>query len=467
MVFSSFSFLFLFLPSVLLLNALLSTKASNAFLFLVSLLFYYIGESTLVFLLIASITWNYIGGLLLHYNKSSTSRKVVLSLCITGNILALVFYKYLSFFIESFSLTNLFSQHDYSDIALPLGISFFTFQGISYVVDVYRNDTKAAFNPLKLGLFIALFPQLIAGPIVKYKEIVSFLGARKQSNQQAVAGSFKFIRGLAKKVIIANHMAIIADQTFASSMETMPSAIAWIGLLCYSLQIYFDFSGYSDMAIGLCQVLGFKIPENFNYPYKAKSIKEFWQRWHISLSTWFKQYLYIPLGGNRKNKFRTYLNLIFVFFITGLWHGANYNFIIWGMIHGIFMILERSFQGKTTAIPAFLKHGYTLFIVATAWVFFRTTNIDQALKYFSDLFKFSNEGSLLPLIYLDPYFIFIVSIAILFTLPTRQKIFDLVSNALNSKSKHLIKYTCYLAVFCYCVLQLTVENNQSFIYFKF
>ena len=471
MIFSSFLFLFLFLPVVLVVNRFLPLKVSNVFLLIASLLFYFTGEGTLTILLVASILWNYFFGLLLKIDKKNLwTNKILLGLGVTGNLSILIYYKYLGFIISNLGFLNFIPKSSYTSIVLPIGISFFTFQGISYIIDVYRKAEKAEKNLIKVGLYISFFPQLIAGPIIKYHEIVHYLSDRTININQSVNGTFRFIRGLAKKIILANNFSIIADAIFETDISSLPTTLAWLGIIVYSLQIYYDFSGYSDMAIGLGLIMGFKIPENFNYPYISKSIREFWRRWHISLSTWFRDYLYFPLGGNRKGHYRTYLNLAIVFFITGLWHGASWNFIIWGMLHGVFLIMERIKPASFNRIPNILKHIYTLSVVTLAWVFFRTDTLESAIGYFGRLFTFSNTGDFYPAIYLNNYSIFLLFSGIILSMPVRKYIiqrFNLMSISIPSNISFLLSGTVYLTLFIYCILELSIATHTPFIYFKF
>lgn len=471
MIFSSFLFLFLFLPAVLVVNRFLPLKVSNVFLLVASLLFYFAGEGTLTLLLIASILWNYCFGLLLKSDKKKNStNKLLLGLGVTGNLSILIYYKYLGFIISNIGFLSFIPKSSYSSIVLPIGISFFTFQGISYIIDVYRKSELAEKNPIKVGLYISFFPQLIAGPIIKYHEIVQYLSNRTININQSVNGTYRFIRGLAKKIILANNFSIIADAIFETDISSLPTSLAWLGIILYSLQIYYDFSGYSDMAIGLGLIMGFKIPENFNYPYISKSIREFWRRWHISLSTWFRDYLYIPLGGNRRSPYRTYFNLAIVFFITGLWHGANWNFIIWGMLHGGFLIAERIKPASFSRVPDILKHIYTISVVTLAWVFFRTDTLENALGYFGRLFTFSNYGDFYPAIYLNNYFIFLLISGIVLAMPVRKYLiqkYHKMNFAFSPNISLLITATVYLSLFIYCILELSIATHTPFIYFKF
>lgn len=471
MIFSSFLFLFLFLPAVLVINRFLPLKVSNVFLLFASLLFYFVGEGTLTILLIASICWNYLFGLLLKIEKKKLSiNKLLIGLGVTGNLSILIYYKYLGFIISNIGFLSFIQESSYSSIVLPIGISFFTFQGISYIIDVYRKSERAEQNPIKVGLYIAFFPQLIAGPIIKYHEIATYLSSRSITINQSVNGSFRFIRGLAKKIILADNFSIIVDAIFETDISSLPTPLAWLGIVAYSMQIYYDFSGYSDMAIGLGLIMGFKIPENFNYPYISKSIREFWRRWHISLSTWFRDYLYIPLGGNRRGAFWTYVNLAIVFFITGLWHGASWNFIIWGMVHGVFLIIERIKPTFFNNTPNILKHIYTISIVTLAWVFFRTDSLDSAMAYFKRLFVYSDTGDFYPAIYLNNYTFFLMVAGVVMTMPVRKYVIQKVSllnNSVLSGNSTLITTIFYLTLFIYCILELSIATHTPFIYFKF
>lgn len=465
MVFSSFLFLFLFLPLVVVINRHLPIKYSNLFLLLASLLFYFAGEGLLVFILIGSIAWNYIFGLLIGTDEKDHTSKVLLFLGVLGNLALLFYYKYIGFIIESSFLKNWISSSVYSEVILPVGISFFTFQGLSYLVDVYRKVEPATFDYIKLGLFISFFPQLIAGPIVKYKELASYLSERTITTEGMVEGSQKFLRGLAKKVLLADSLALVADAVFVTDYGSLPTLLAWLGLLCYTLQIYYDFSGYSDMAIGLCLVLGFKIPENFSHPYAAQSVREFWRRWHISLSTWFRDYLYIPLGGNRKGSGRTYFNLLLVFFVTGLWHGANYNFIVWGLLHGFFMILERVFPSFFEKIPGIFRHLYLLTIVSLAWVFFRTDTFAGALCYFKALFRYEVRGDWLALLHINYYMGCVILLSVILIFPVRLWLRKVLSFSCDSRP--IANYLCYLSLAFICMMEMTVSDYSPFIYFKF
>ena len=346
MVFSSITFLFLFFPCVLFSYLLIRKELNNSFLLLVSLIFYFWGENWLVWLVIVRTFIDYTCGILIEKsvqnNTAGRFRKFILMFSILTNLASLSYYKYSNFFIDNlylfFQSIGIESEllRGFPEIALPLGISFYTFQSMSYVIDVYRRDVQATSNYIDFACYVSLFPQLVAGPIVRYKDIAEQLKNRIITIPDFAYGIKRFTYGLAKKILIANNAGVVADQIFATPADNLSFAVSWFGIICYSLQIYFDFSAYSDMAIGLGRMFGFTFLENFNYPYIATSIKNFWQRWHISLSSWFRDYVYIPLGGNQKGAVRTYINLFIVFLLCGFWHGASWTFIVWGLYHGFF-----------------------------------------------------------------------------------------------------------------------------------
>ena len=382
MVFSSTIFLFAFLPATLFGYYLIRQELRNAFLLVMSLLFYAAGEPKFVFIMMASILANYLLGLVLWKTRESGKlvRRFFLFITLAVNLGLLFYYKYYDFAVSNLNGllgTNFALRH----IALPIGISFFTFQGMSYVLDVYMGKTEAQKNPLNVALYIALFPQLIAGPIVRYSDINEEIVSRKETLDDFALGVQRFAVGLAKKVILSNSLAVLADQAYGTAPEKLGAGLAWLGALAYTLQIYFDFSGYSDMAIGLGRMFGFHIRENFNYPYIATSTQDFWRRWHMSLSTWFRDYVYIPLGGNRKGN--VYLHLFTVFFLTGLWHGASWNFVVWGVWHGLFLIIERLFRNKGRKPKVLKAVGwlYTMLVVVIGWVFFRAPDLSSAVVY--------------------------------------------------------------------------------------
>lgn len=384
MVFSSSIFLLLFLPAVYILNLIItklfknSTSASNVFLLLASLVFYAWGEPVLVLLMIGSIVLNWLCGLMVSH-CSNGGRKVWTAVAVVGDLAALGYYKYAGFLVKT--LNGLLGRQVLSplEIALPIGISFFTFQAISYVVDVYRGTTKASKNPVNTALYIAFFPQLIAGPIVKYRDVNRQIESRFLSPARLADGFRRFVYGLAKKVLSANVLGLCVDQIYAYNIGVIDPLAAWIAALAYAFQIYYDFSGYSDMAIGLGKMFGFDYLENFDTPYLSSSVSEFWRRWHISLGAWFREYVYIPLGGNRKGKLRTYVNLAVVFLLTGLWHGADVSFILWGAWHGFFVILERLCLRKFLDRHRLFGGVGCFLVVLLGWVLFRAEDTVTAV----------------------------------------------------------------------------------------
>lgn len=433
-----------------------------------SLGFYTFGEKELVLIILASTIIDFTAGIIIEKGH----RKKGLLLSIIANLSFLLYFKYAVFAYENYyellEILNVNSNQLQSlpQIILPLGISFYTFQTMSYTIDVYRGEVKANKNFINFATYVTLFPQLIAGPIVRYKDIYKQLIDRNPTIVQFSQGVERFIIGLAKKMIIANNLALIADVIFETPTEFISSPVAWIGVIAYAFQIYYDFSGYSDMAIGLGKMFGFEFLENFNYPYISKSIREFWRRWHISLSTWFRDYLYISLGGNRKGNKRTYINLLIVFFITGLWHGASYNFIFWGLFHGLFLIIERlGFDKILIKLGKPFAHFYTLLVVLIAWVFFKTENLTDAFNYIIQLFKFEmvNEYKFLNN-YLTIEIIMAFVLAILFSFPVYQY-FD------KKHSKRpifgFVKPILLILVFVISVMYIAVDSYNPFIYFRF
>lgn len=399
MVFSSTAFLFFFLPLTLALYYLPGARHRNPVLLCASLLFYAWGEPTYVALMMLSILFNWGMGLWIAAKHGQRSEGIVLATGVAINLLVLAHYKYSIFLLSSFnSLIGLPFFHftvDTHPLPLPVGISFFTFHAISYLVDIRRGQAQALRNPLDMGLYISLFPQLVAGPIIRYHDVADQLVRRTNTLERFASGVERFAFGLGKKILLANTLGEIADQAFAIPVGQLSAATAWTGIVCYTLQIYFDFSGYSDMAIGLARMFGFELTENFNYPYISKSIREFWRRWHLSLSTWFRDYVYIPLGGNRGSALRVRLNLFTVFFLCGLWHGASWNFVVWGIFHGLLLVVERGWFGRLLdRQPALLGHAYALFMVMIGWVFFRADTLTDARHFLVAMF--SAGGGIAP-----------------------------------------------------------------------
>jgi len=372
-------FLWMFLPAVFIVNRFLKPKQQNVFLVIASLFFYAWGEPKYIILMLVSIVLNWGSGRLLEWFPSY--KKGILLCNIILNLSFLSYFKYLGLIIRT--LNHLLRKEAIAvpNIALPIGISFFTFQALSYVIDVYRGECEVQKNIMHLALYISFFPQLIAGPIVKYKDINEQITGRIVTSEKLAAGIRRFCYGLAKKVLISNVLAQSADRIFNLDMGEITGVLAWMGAFLYTFQIYYDFSGYSDMAIGLGKMFGFEFRENFNYPYMSESIREFWRRWHISLSTWFREYVYIPLGGNQKGKLRTYINLGIVFLLTGIWHGASYNFIFWGMYHGFFSVIERLGFGKVLERHRKTAFAYTFLVVHFGWILFRIESMRQLLEF--------------------------------------------------------------------------------------
>lgn len=396
MLFSSLLFLYCFLPVVLLLYYIGPAKSKNIILMISSIIFYAWGGVSLASILLLSILGNYFLGRWINYAKKRT--RVPLIIGIIFNLLLLGTFKYGNFIVENINFISLkfgLSPFNNPGIILPLGISFFTFQAMSYLMDVYRNETPVQKNLFYLGLYISFFPQLIAGPIVRYHDLAPQLIKRDESLKNFSRGVERLILGLVKKVIIANQFAVIAREAFQISPEILPQQMAWAGMIAYSFQIYFDFSGYSDMAIGLGLLFGFKIPENFNFPYMATSIRKFWKNWHITLGQWLMDYLYIPLGGNKLGNIRTYTNLFIIFVACGFWHGANWNFLLWGLVHGAFMAFERLWLEKKILNKAgkILPVIYTFSVTTFAWVLFETTDFQHTISFFKILFAGNTDFS--------------------------------------------------------------------------
>ncbi len=468
MLFTSPVFLFVFLPTVILIYYLLPKKHKtirNIFLLLASLVFYGYGEPKFILVFLISIFVNYLYGILV--DRYRTNKKVAIGLLFTNiafNLAIIFYYKYLVFTVKSISrLTG--STLTVPDILLPIGISFFTFQAISYVVDVYRGKGEVQKNPLNVGLYIAFFPQLIAGPIVRYETVADQINNRKESFELFSEGVTRFIIGFAKKVILANNFAVISDNSFnLNRTADIPIDLAWIGAIAYTLQVYFDFSGYSDMAIGLGKMFGFRFLENFNYPYISKSVSEFWRRWHISLGTWFRDYVYIPLGGSRsENKYQVYINLFIVWFLLGLWHGANYTFIAWGMVHFAAISFERlvGFNKLKTYI---FGHVYTMLIVILSRVLYKNDNIALSVKYLKSMFNIFNTNNFEFLRYNATENLYLFIAGIVFSLP----VYRLLENRYgNNKVYQGISAMTLIGVFVLSVGYLLKGNYDPFIYFNF
>ena len=468
MVFSSLTFLCIFLPVVLALYYLLPTlRIRNVLLIVVSLLFYAYGEPVYVLLMIASIIINYIFGRLLG-TENKKKRQWILAIAVIINIGLLVVFKYLDMMVQTVNQIS-GSEIPLVGLALPIGISFFTFQALSYVIDVYRQEVEPQKNLWNVMLYISFFPQLIAGPIVKYHDIQEQIDNRNTDVKEIAEGLRRFIIGLSKKVLISNTMALTADTLFAAGTGGLNILSAWIAAIAYMLQIYFDFSGYSDMAIGLGHMFGFRFLENFRYPYISANIQEFWRRWHISLSTWFKEYLYIPLGGNRKGKERTCLNKMIVFFSTGLWHGANWTFVLWGLWHGVFLLFEQVCPVKK--LPKILAHVYALLVVCVGFVMFRADTFGQGMFMISTMFsgwEFSAVQMAVVWEQLRPIFLVTLVVAVIGSAPLLPKAAEACLARENLRKPAI--YFSYMASFVLlilCMLSLSSGTYNPFIYFRF
>ena len=457
-------FLCVFLPAAFCLHLLLpGMRAKNFLLVVASLVFYAYGEPIYVILLVASSAGNYILARLT--GECPKIRKLTMTLAVVINLGLLVIFKYSGFLVETFnSVTG--AGIPVPQVRMPIGISFFTFQALSYVIDVYRGDASVQKNFGKVLLYISFFPQLIAGPIVKYHDVEAEINNRKQTPEEIGKGIRRFIAGLSKKVLIANTMGFVADNLFGAAATGITGPGAWLGAVSYMLQIYFDFSGYSDMALGLGMMFGFHFHENFDYPYISASIREFWRRWHMSLSGWFKEYLYIPLGGNRRGKFRTVVNKMIVFVCTGIWHGASFNFLFWGIYHGFFLMLEEyiPFIGKKGGkLKSFFQHVYALLVVCVGFVFFRADTMKQGCFWIREMFTdfgWKASAMSLTLQQLTPVYLVTLAAALVAAVPV---------NSMLKKYKWYegFTYVLSLAGFALCVLSLAGGTYNPFIYFRF
>lgn len=466
MVFSSLVFLFAYLPITLLIYYIVPRKGRNLFLFFINLVFYGWGEPMLVFLMLFNVFFNYLGGYLVDkYRHDAKKKKLFLVLTCVLDIGILAVFKYTGMITDTLNMLPWLNIPDLK-ISLPIGISFYTFQTMSYVIDVYRDDAPVSKSFINFGTYLALFPQLIAGPIVRYRDVADQMINRRETLAQFTKGVKIFCIGLGKKVLIANQMGLITKALFETT-HVEPHGVlgTWFGIAAYTFQIYFDFSGYSDMACGLGNMLGFEFLKNFNYPYISRSITEFWRRWHISLSTWFKEYVYIPLGGNRKGVKRQIINLLIVWGLTGLWHGAAYNFIFWGLYYGLLLILEKFVLKKyLDKLPPVLQHVYTLFIVLIGWTLFYFTNVNQLFATLGDMFNFSKgliSDTTLNLLLSNLPVLVVAAVA---STPLAAKLYERV--------KHVrymwVAETLFVAVVLFLsTASLVNQSYNPFLYFRF
>lgn len=468
MVFSTPFFLFFYLPLVLALYYVTPLRLRNAVLLLVNLVFYGWGEPVYILIMFASIAIDYTHGLLVARCKARDNdrgARLAVGSSVVFNLALLFFFKYWDFIAGSLQAVGVTFMPKLG-LALPIGISFYTFQTMSYTIDVYRGDARPQRNIVTFGTFVTLFPQLIAGPIIKYKDLDRQLEERTHSPQQFAAGVQTFVVGLAKKVLIANNVGQLWDAVAATPLGELTTLGAWLGVAAYGMQIYFDFSGYSDMAIGLGRMLGFEFLENFNYPYISKSVSEFWRRWHISLGSWFREYVYFPLGGNRKGMARTCLNLLIVWSLTGIWHGANWNFMFWGLYFGVLILLERLFLGKLLErLPAWVGHGYTTLLVALSWPLFAIEDMGRLPGYLAALFGFAQGGLTggAALYYLRSY----LPMLLVGCVAATPLVTDWVRPRLGSKPGRLLLPVGLLAGLVLSTAYLVDATYNPFLYFRF
>jgi alginate O-acetyltransferase complex protein AlgI len=483
MVFSSPIFLFLFLPIALLVCSLPGLGLRNAMLLLFSVLFYAWGEPTFVWLMIGSVLANFLMGLWVGRSKNPRSRKFAVAVAVTLNTGTLAFFKYANFLVVNLNAVLgwlHFPLIHAPNVRLPIGISFFTFHALSYVMDIYRRKWPAAKKPWDVALYIFFFPQLIAGPILRWNAIAPQLASRVVTRSGFAEGVHRFVYGLAKKMIIANVVASPVDKIFALPNTEVTPSLAWFAGVCYMLQIYFDFSGYSDMAVGLGKMFGFEFIENFNFPYISKSVQEFWRRWHISLSSWFRDYLYIPLGGNRCSPWRVRFNLITVFFLCGLWHGASWTFVVWGLYHGFFLILERTrFGRRMDASPAVLQHAYTLAVVIVGWVVFRADTFLQAFVFLKNMIGLTTapSGAQIFARYWNNELVWAIVLGVIFSMPIQPLVQRIASTLIGRAPKAWrsplalfglsLRLASIVVLFLVCASWLAAGTYNPFIYFRF
>jgi alginate O-acetyltransferase complex protein AlgI len=469
LVFSSPIFLFWFLPLVLGFYYLVKPIYRNWVLLFFSLLFYGWGEGMMLTIMLTSSLINYVFGIKINAAKTNKIAKWLLFFGVTLNLLLLLYYKYSNFFIDNynFAATHLgINPVVWDKVILPLGISFYTFHGISYIIDVYRKHVQAQQNPFKLTLYITFFPQLIAGPIIRYKDVASQLDHRTIDLPLFVSGIKRFIIGLSKKIIIANIVGRIPEYTFNMPISELNGYWSWLGMIAISIQLYFDFSGYSDMAIGLGRMFGFQFLENFNYPYISQSMKEIWSRWHISLSNWFRDYVYIPMGGNKKGILRMHLNLWTIFLLNGVWHGANWSFLIFGAYHGFLLTFERiGFSKVLNRLPRVARSVYVFFVFAFGNILFSIEDIHHAYAYYSSLFNFSTPDPYNRIhLYLTVEWYFTLLMGIILAMPTAEFLFAKIK---NKQLKNKLEMVLLIGLFILSISELTNTTYNPFIYFRF
>ncbi len=466
MVFSSTIFLCVYLPLVLLGYYICPKKGRNLFLLIVSLVFYAWGEPKYVFLMMFSIVINFVFGLLMDKHRQNEKRlKLLLVLSVVIDLGLLSVFKYTDFIITNVNAA-FNTGFDLLNIALPIGISFYTFQAMSYTIDVYRDDVRVQRNLIDFGMYITMFPQLIAGPIVRYSDVQDQLAERSVTSADFSEGVMRFVVGLGKKVLLANQMGAVWSGIYALGGD-VSALTAWTGAAAYTFQIYFDFSGYSDMAIGLGRMFGFSFPENFRYPYESVSITDFWRRWHITLSTWFKEYLYIPLGGNRRGLARQALNLLIVWALTGFWHGAGWNFVMWGLYYFAILFIEKLFLLKVLdRLPGFFRHVYALLLIVIGWVIFASDDVSVLLPYLGSMFGANGALGGMDVYTLATKAVLLVICCIASTeLP--KKLFVSCTGAMNEKAAFVLKSVLTLALLALSMIFLIGDSYNPFLYFRF
>jgi len=464
MVFSTLVFLFVYLPITLLIYYLAPACLRNLWLFIISLFFYGWGEPVYIILMLITITVNYVSGILIgRYRNDGHKAKWILIANTAICLGFLGFYKYTDLFIGT--INNIFGLSiPLLGLSLPIGISFYTFQSMSYPIDVYRNDAKIQNNYVNFGAFVTLFPQLIAGPIVRYKDIAEQLDGRSHTLDRFESGVVRFMQGLAKKVLLANGIGSLWDVYAAASAGELTVVGAWMGAIAFSLQIYYDFSGYSDMAIGLGRMLGFEFLENFNYPYISRSVTEFWRRWHMSLGTWFRDYVYIPLGGNRRGLPRQILNITVVWGLTGFWHGANWTFLLWGLYYAVFLIIEKLFLlEKLEKLPV-LGHVYAVIVAIFGWMIFQLDSVSAAFSYYGAMLGIRSAGFInaTDIFYLGSYLPLLI-VAILAATPLLKKLYFRIPERIRCYTTPVLVAVCLLI----CTAKLTNDTYNPFLYFRF
>lgn len=471
MVFSSLLFLFRFLPVVLAAYYILPKRCHNLVLFISSLVFYAWGEPVYVVLVLFSTVTDYLAGMAVsHYKERGLQKRTFAAVLFSAvvNLSLLGFFKYAGFLVENI---NRLAGTDIPmvNVALPIGISFYTFQTMSYTIDVYRNDAKVQRDFIAFGAYVALFPQLVAGPVVRYKTVAGQLKKRSENVDLFCNGIFRFITGLGKKVLIANQMGMLWEEIASMDTGRLATATAWLGVVAFTFEIYFDFSGYSDMAIGLGAMFGFTFPENFNYPYESKSITEFWRRWHISLGTWFREYVYIPLGGNRKGSGRQFINIAIVWLLTGLWHGAYWNFVLWGVYYGILLVLEKLLWKRLFAkLPSIIRHIYTMVAVIFGWAIFAWQDMADATAFMGAMFLQEGAGfaDAHTMYLVCSYFVLLI-IAVVFSSSMPKRVVTGRLFPEGTARRGLAGMVFVAAVSAACIAMLVNSSYNPFLYFRF